>query len=153
MRRPYIFRLEENKAVVRRFIEVLNKKDLSFLVNNLTSPDYFDHLFRRDLKETTKNLEMMCKGFPDFQFTIDDIIAEGDKVWALITFTGIHTGEWMGLAPTGKKVSYTGVTIRRISNGKYAEGWTIYDFLDFYKQLGLVEYTEKAKKLFPQNIS
>jgi C-1 hydroxylase len=68
-----------------------------------------------------------------------------------MTFTGTNTGEWMGLAPTGKKVSYTGVTIRRISNGKYAEGWTIYDFLDFYKQLGLIEYTERAKKLFPKD--
>jgi len=152
MRRPYIFRLEENKAVVRHFIEVLNKKDLSFLVNNLSSPDYFDHSFQRDLEETTRNLEMMCKGFPDFQMTINDIIAEGDKVWALITFTGTHTGEWMGIVPTGKKVSYTGVTIRRISNGKYAEGWTVYDFLDFYKQLGLIEYTENAKKLFPKDV-
>ena len=145
--------LDENKAVVRCFIEVLNNKDLSFLVNNLASPDYFDHTFQRNLEETKKNLEMMCKGFPDFQMTIEDIIAEGDKVWALISFTGTHTGEWMGLSPTGKRVSYYGVTIRRIINGKYAEGWTVNDFLDFYKQLGLIEYTEKARKIFPQNTS
>ena len=94
---------------------------------------------------------MMCKGFPDFQFTIDDIIAEGDKVWALMTFTGTHTGEWMGLSPTGKKVTYEGVTIRRIIDGKYAEGWTVNDFLDFYKELDLIEYTEKAKKLLNLN--
>jgi len=93
------------------------------------------------------------KDFPDFHRTIEDIITEGDKVWVLEKGSATHTGEYRGLAPTGKKITYTGVVIWRIVDGKVVEGWGVYDMLDFYKQLGVIEYTEKAKKLFPKDIS
>jgi predicted ester cyclase len=79
---------------------------------------------------------------------IDDIIAEGDKVWIRITYTGTQTGEFRGLAPTGEKTTMTGVDIYRIDNGKLVEYWNVSDALNFNLTLGLIEYTEKGKQLF-----
>ena len=62
--------------------------------------------------------------------------------------TETHTGEFRGLAPTDKKITFAGVIVYRIVDGKVTESWGVYDLLDFYKQLGVIEYTEKAKKLF-----
>ena len=95
-------------------------------------------------------MNMAFKAFPDFHETIGDIIAEGDKVWARITFTGTHSGEWMGIAPTGKKITTEMVDIFRIVNGKLVEYRDVNNNLDFLKQLGIIEYTEIGKKLFQQ---
>ena len=92
---------------------------------------------------------MLIKGFPDFHMTIEDIIAEGDKVWVRTTNTGTHKGEFRGLAPTDKKFIEAAVWISRMVDGKVVEEWGATDELDFLKQLGIIEYTEKGKKLFP----
>jgi predicted ester cyclase len=144
--------LEENKVIVRTAIEALNKQDLS-LLDDLIVPNYFDHIIQQQGPEWYKrSLAILFKGFPDYHATIEDIIAEGDKVWARITYTGTNTGEYLGFAPTGKKVSYKSVTIKHIVNGKMVEGWTVNDMSDFFKQLGVIEYTEKGKKLFPEDV-
>jgi len=143
--------LEENKAIVHRFIEAVNSKDLASL-DDLISPDYVDMQLqgRESAKQTIK---MFYKGFPDFHVTIDDIIAEGDKVWFRLKATGTHTGDFHGLPPTGKKMTITAVDIFRIVDGKAVQGWTVNDYLNFYKQLGVIEYTEKGKRLFPKDVS
>jgi len=140
--------LEENKAVVRRFIEAYNKHDLSS-IDEFVAPDYVDHTNKVDREGLKQLFNMAFKAFPDWHETIEDIIAEGDKVWIRVTATGTHTGEWMGIAPTGKKVKSEMVDIYRIVNGKHVEGRFVTDQLDFLKQLGAIEYTEKGKKLFP----
>jgi len=89
----------------------------------------------------------------DLRVTIEDIIAEGDKVWVRLGERAIHTGEYRGLAPTGKELSYEVVTIWRIVEGKIIEGWIVYDQMDFLKQLGIIAYTEKGRRLFPEDIS
>jgi len=142
--------LEENKAIVRKAIEALNRQDLS-LVDDLTEPRYYDHIVKQDLAIAKRSLTILSKGFPDYHYTIEDIIAEGDKVCVRVTFTGTHTGEYLGFAPTGKKISYKSVTIKRVVDGKMVEGWTVNDLLDFFKQLGIIEPTEKGKKLFPKD--
>ena len=73
-------------------------------------------------------------------------------MWVRFKATGTHTGEHHGLAPTGKKITETGVDILRIVDGKVIEGWRAHDHLDYFKQLGVIEYTEKAKKLFPKDV-
>ena len=94
-----------------------------------------------------------CKGFikafPDFRGTIEDLIAEGDKVWVRGKYTGTHKGEHFGLAPTGKKVTMTAVAIYSIVDTKVVEMWTLIG-MDFFKGIGAIEYTEKGKKLFPE---
>ena len=132
--------LEKNKAIVRRAIEALNKKNLA-LLDDLMAPDYVDHTHQLQGLESLKQLvEEESKGFPDFHVTVEDIIAEGNKVWVRLKETATHTGEFRGLAPTGKKITYTAVAIWRIVDGKVVEGWEVYDLLDFYKQLGIIEY-------------
>ena len=143
--------LEENKAIVRRFIEAYNKHDLSSF-EDFVAPDFVDHTHHQKGPESLKQLFAMAfKAFPDWHETIEDIIAEGDKVWVHVKTTATHTGEWMGIAPTGKKVTSEMVDIYRIVNGKHVEGRFITDSLDFLKKLGVIEYTEKGKKLFPED--
>ena len=73
-------------------------------------------------------------------------------MWVLVKVMGTHIGEYFGLSPTGKKFTITGVAIRRIVDGKMAEGWDVDDFLDFYKQLDVIEYTARARELFPEDV-
>ena len=96
-------------------------------------------------------MNMLFEAFPDWHETIEDIVAEGDKVWVYVKGTGTHTGEYLGLAPTGKKMTGSGVNIYRIVDGKFVEGWAVEDWMDFQKQLGIIEYTERAKKVFPED--
>ena len=141
--------LEENKAIIRSLYEADNKKDLSIL-DELISPDFFDPTFQLQGPESYKRFEtMFFKGFPDCHETIEDIVAEGDKVWVRFTGKGTHRGEWRGLAPTGKKVTFTGVQIWRIVNGKVVEKNSIIDILDAFKQLGIIKFTEKAEEVLP----
>ena len=148
--------LEENKAIVRKFIEALNKQDLSS-IGDLAAPDYVNHSKDYALEGAIEYTEMILKAFPDFHATIEGIIAEGDKVLARVKITGTHTGEYLGLAPTGKKITVRAVDIWRIVDGKFVEGWTDFNFyrddLNFFKQLGLIEYTETGKKVFPEDVS
>jgi predicted ester cyclase len=131
-------------------LEALNERNLA-LLDELIAPDYVDHTYQlRGGEDVKRFLSMLVKGFPDFHEIIEDIIAEGDKVWVLLKETGTHTGEFRGLAPTGKKFTFMSVHIQRIVDGKIMESWAFSDELSFYKQLGVIEYTEKAKKLFPE---
>jgi len=144
--------LEKNKAIVRRLFEAFNKQDLA-LLDELMAPDYVDHSHQlRGLEGFKQFLTMLIKGAPDMHVTIEDIIAEGDKVWVHVTAKGTHTGEYHGLAPTGKKITFTVVDIWRIVDSKVVEGWHVEDQLDLLRQLGVIEYTEKAKKLFPEDV-
>jgi len=146
--------VEENKAIVRRFIDAYNQQNLDLsddvVASGYVDPDYPQLQGLENLKQM---MNMFFKAFPDFHETIEDIIAEGDKVWVLLTYTGTHKGEWMGLAPTGKKITCRAIDIYRIANGKIAEGRRVpTPDLAFFKQLGLVEYTETGKKLFPEDV-
>ena len=137
--------LEENKAIVRRFIEAYNTQNLD-LWDDLVAPDYIDHILQVEgLENLKQNYSDFFKGFPDTHSTIEDIIAEGDKVCLRYTNTGTHTGKYQGLAPTGKKFKTKSVEIYRIVDGKIVEGWTILDWFthkDFSKQQGVIEYKE-----------
>ena len=143
--------LEENKAIVRRFMESYNKRNLD-IFDELVATDYFDHVFEQQGRENLRQLFTMAfEAFPDWYESIEDIIAEGDRVWVRVKATGTHTNEWnlLGaiLPPTGKKITMMMVFIWRISGGKLVEGWEVDDNLDFLKQLGVIEYTEKGKPL------
>ncbi len=141
--------MEKNKEIVRGFIEAYNARNLG-LVDDFVSPDYIDHeknIGREGLKQL---IAMGINAFPDWYETVEDIIAEGDKVWVLLTYTGTHKGEFMGLNPTGKKITSKAVDIYRIVNGKLEEYWNVTDNLNIFKQVGAVEVTEKGKHIFPE---
>jgi len=109
--------LEENKALIHKGIEALNKKDLT-VIEELIAPDYVDHTNPlRDGEDIKQFYNKVFKDLPDFQRTIEDIIAEGDKVWARFRITAT--------SPAGKKIELSTVTIYRIANGKIVESWSV----------------------------
>ena len=141
--------MEKTKAIVRRFIEAYNKRNLD-LIDDFVAPDYVDHTNKVDREGLKQLFNMGLTAFPDWHETIEDIIAEGDKVWVRLSYTGTHKGEFMGLPPTGKKITSKAVDIYRIVNGKLAEYWNVTDNINIFKQIGAIEYTEAGKKLFPE---
>jgi len=143
--------LEENKGIVRKWFEATNEQNLS-LYDDLVATDFVDHTRQiQGLENVKQFVTMVFKAFPDFHAEIEDIIAEGDKVWVRVKITMTHALEYRGIAPTGKKITETSVSINRIVDGKIVEQWYVTDDMDFYKQLGIIEITEKGKKLFPEN--
>lgn len=144
--------LAENKAIVRRFIEAYNERSLD-LLDDLVASDYVDQIWHMEGLESLKQgLELGFQGFPDWHEEIDDVIAEGDKVWVRVTYTGTHSGIFRGVAPTGKQISITGLMIYRIADGKLVEGWDLSDYLALLMQIGAIAYTEEAKALSPEDV-
>ena len=133
---------EQNKALVRRLEEVFNRGNMS-MVDELFAPDFVEH---EELppgippgREAVKQLTTMFRSaFPDFKATIDDIVAEGDKVVIRQTWSGTHKGEFMGVPPTGKSVSFGVIDIIRIAGGKFVEHWGQMDMMGMMQQLGAI---------------
>ncbi len=131
--------VERNKALVRRLVEAWNTRNWA-VFDEVMAPDYVDHYALPGLKpgrEAYKEAQISTtNAFPDFQFTIEDMIAEGDKVVVRLTFSGTHRGEFAGIAPTGKRVTYTHIRILRVVRGKFVEDWGFSDRLGALQQLG-----------------
>jgi steroid delta-isomerase-like uncharacterized protein len=141
---------EQNKAVVRRtFEELWNKGNLQ-LANELFSPNYAHHDpstpdVGRGPESEKKRATLYRNAFPDLRLTVEDLVAEGETVVARWSCHGTHKGELDGIAPTGKQITITGVTIARFENGKMVEGWVNWDALGMMQQLGVVPEIAKAK--------
>jgi steroid delta-isomerase-like uncharacterized protein len=143
---------ETNKTVVRRlFDEVWNKGNLALLNEIIardhanTGPGTLPGLPTGP--EGTKQLVTVYRNaFPDVRFTIDEQIAEGDKVVTRWTAHGTHKGELVGIPATGKSSTVTGIAVDRIENGKIAENWAIFDQFGMMQQLGVIPMPEAAGK-------
>jgi len=134
--------LEENKAIVRKMFETINKHDLASL-DELMAPDFVLRMHGQQTQGWAVGRQVVqneIKAFPDFHVAIEDIIAEGDKVFVRLRETGTHKSEYRGLAPTSNKLSYAVAATWRIVEGKIAEGWIIYDQMEFLRQLGAIEW-------------
>ena len=132
---------EENKAAFRRITEAFSTGDLSTF-DELISPQFVEHNpapGQESGPEGMKQLAAMFRiAFPDMQVTIEDLIAEGDKVVGRITARGTHRGEFLGAAPTNKVVTMQEIHIGRFSDGKMVEHWGLEDSLGLMQQLGLI---------------
>jgi steroid delta-isomerase-like uncharacterized protein len=134
--------VEENKAMVRRLCEELvNRGDLS-VVDEIFATDFVN---RSPATGTTSDREgikqyiaMVRGAFPDYHNIIEDLIAEGDRVVARVICRGTHRAEFMGIAPTGKVVAFSAVSIFRFVGGKVVERWNNTDDLGLLQQLGMV---------------
>ena len=133
---------EENKALVRRFIEEVWSKGNLAVIDKLLATNFVLHDpppgVTPDLEGYKQWVSMTRTGLPNLHSTIEDLIAEGDKVASRWTASGMHKGELMGIAPTGKQVTVTGISIDRIVGGKIAEEWGKMDMLGMMQQLGVV---------------
>jgi steroid delta-isomerase-like uncharacterized protein len=146
--------VEENKAIMRRFIEAYNNRNLE-IFEELVAADFIDHTHQQTGREKFKKLFTMAfEGFPDWYEEIEDMVAEGEKVWVRVKATGTHTGDWtlfgVPLPASGNKITMRMVFFFRIVDGKLVETGELDDQLDFFNKLGFIEYTEKGKKLFPE---
>ncbi len=145
---------EENKALVRRYAdELLNRKNLD-LFDEIFAPSFVRYGAEPNQVSGVEDLKqffvMMRSGFPDFQVTIEDLIAaEGDKVVLRFTFRGIHQGEFMGVSPTGNQVAMSGIDIFRIADGKIVELWNQEDVLGMMQQMGAIPVTGQSEEASP----
>lgn len=131
---------EENKAVVRQFIEeVVNGGNLA-LIDELVGGEFVTHnqfpgVTSRSRDSIKEFVALSRRGLPDGHWTIDDLIAEGDKVVWRWTAHATHRGEFLGMTPTGKHVMWSGITIFRVVGGKIVERWAESDALGLMQQL------------------
>ena len=131
---------EENKALVRSVYDAINAKD----------PDALDGLMAADMNSNTRfphadgglqgfkeSFKAALASFPDYAITIDDQIAEGDKVVTRYTASGTQEGDFMGVAPTGERVELVGIDIDRIEDGKIVEHWSEASLDELMVKLGV----------------
>jgi len=136
----FLLTIEDNLEIGCKMMEAVNKQDLK-LLDDLLVPEYVNQQIKVQSREDLKQkLRRQYRGFPDVYRTMEDIIADEDTVWIRVKITGTHTGEYRGIAPTGKKMTFACIDTFKIVDGKIAEAWHVYDFLDFYRQLGVIEY-------------
>ncbi len=135
---------EENKALVRRSIdEMFNKGNLG-VADELTAPDYVEHDasnpgdWGRGPDLAKQGATIFRTAFPDLHIAIDDMVAEGDRVAFRWTAHGTHKGAFFGISATGKQVTFTGISISRIADGKVQEGWAVWDTMGLLRQLGAI---------------
>jgi steroid delta-isomerase-like uncharacterized protein len=132
---------EENKASVRKYRQAHNQNKLEAL-DALVAQDLVSHSALPGLPPGLAGGKLAHQGFlgafPDTQTTTEDLIAEGDKVVERYTARGTHTGDFMGVPPTGKKFSIESIVIYRFANGKIVEMWGLNDVQSLMMQLGLM---------------
>jgi steroid delta-isomerase-like uncharacterized protein len=128
--------VEGNKRLMHRFFEAINKGN-NAVWDELCAPGYVYHHNMGDMtiEQSKQYITSMLAAFPDLNGSIDDMIAEGDKVAARYTMRGTHKGAFRGIAPTGKRITITGLEIDRVAGGKFVETWGCSDTLGLMAQL------------------
>lgn len=132
----------DNKDVARRYYdEVLNKRNLD-LLDDLAVEDYIEHdpfpgqgNGRADLKA---RVQLLHNAFDPLEFTIEDVVAEGDKVVVRWTNAGTHTGSFLGIPPTNQDFAIAGIDIHVVRDARLAEHWHVVDQLTQLQQMGLI---------------
>ncbi|PKB81553.1 MAG: hypothetical protein BZY88_06450 [SAR202 cluster bacterium Io17-Chloro-G9] len=133
---------EENKALFRRFIDDIMKNKKIDVIDELMDANFIEHNPIQGVPPGIAGMKdlmgMFFAAFPDLDSTIDLLVAEGDLVAGRMTTTGTHTGDFMGIPATGKRVNFTETHIVRIANGKAVEHWGNQDDMAMMQQLGVI---------------
>jgi predicted ester cyclase len=137
--------LTANKAAFQRFHDAANTGDIEVIskaIDEFVAPDA---VIRTPLPIDATGADalkqiwaMLLRIYPDIHLTVEDLIAEGDKVVGRTTVTGTHQGEFMGVAPTGNSVTYNEMFIFRFADGRVVETWGVVDVYAQMKQLGVI---------------
>lgn len=138
----------ENKAISRRGVEEIWNKGNLAVVDELIASEFVNHVAGAEEVRGPEGMRQFAtayrSAFPDLNLTIEDQIAEEDKVVTRWTGRGTHRGELQGIPPTGKQATVTGMTLERIVNGKVVEAWDQFDTLGMLQQLGVIPAPEQA---------
>ena len=140
--------IESNKLLMRKFAEFINSAS-NQLAEELISPEAI--FFVPGRPEPMRGpagylaiIGMMRAGFPDIQWSLDEVIAEGDKVAARFTMRGLHQGEFFGVPPSGKRIEVKAMNFYRIADGKFVEEHGQPDLLGLLQQIGAVPAQKSA---------
>ena len=133
----------DNKAIIRRFYEELWDERNLEIIDQMVAPSHAlqvpSHSGSAMGPAAYKSqIQMYRQGFPDLEFTIEDLIGEGEKVVCCWTMSGTHQGEFMGVPATGKRMSVDGVTIHNVTNGKIMDSYVSLNLWDMMQQLGTI---------------
>jgi steroid delta-isomerase-like uncharacterized protein len=145
---------EENKALLRRFIEIWNTGNVA-MADEFVSADLVDHSLPPGLPPGLAGFKLLVGGFraafPDLRITIDDLMAQGDKAAARVTFRGTQQGEFQGIPPTDKSFTMGAIGMLRFKNGEVVEHWATLDLLSLLTQLGVApaQHNLPYKSLWP----
>ncbi len=133
---------EDNKALVQRFVDEVQSAGNIDLIDEVCSPEFVNHSAPPGIPPDCEGIKILTsmfrEAFPDSYFTVEDMVAEGDKVVTRKTFHGTHEGEFIGIPPSGRAVSMGLIDIVRISDGKVVEHWSMGDSLGMMQQLGVI---------------
>jgi predicted ester cyclase len=136
---------EGNKATVRRLVEEVQNRHRLECIEEFFDLNFINHLEASEQSSAFNAVErakivfgQLFTAFPDLHATIQDQVAEGDKVVTRKIFRGTHQGEFMGVAPTGRQIEFAVIDILRLENGKIVEHWAVQDRLALMQQLGLL---------------
>ncbi|HVQ50265.1 MAG TPA: ester cyclase [Mycobacterium sp.] len=134
-----------NKATFQRFHEAANTGDVDHLAKTIDEIVAPDAVIRTPLPIDATGAEllkhvwaMLFRVYPDIHLTVEDLIAEGDRVVARNTVTGTHRGEFMGVSPTGRSIEYDEIFIFRFADGRVVETWGVVDVYAQMKQIGVL---------------
>ena len=136
-----------NKETVRRLYEEVGNQGRLELIDEIAWPDHIEHNpFPRQSQgaEGLKQRISMIRAAFNLRFTIEHLIAEGDKVAVMWSNQGTHVGEWFGFAPTGKRVETHGVDIFLLRDGRLAEHWDVVDTVNFLASVGALQASPAA---------
>ena len=140
--------IEQNKAVVRRLYQALadGPQAMEAVRAEVFAPNAVSHFSGQTLDYAAHAQfdAMVAAAFPDRRYTVEDLLAEGDKVVVRFTTGGTHLGEFQGIPPTGKSGFVTGITICRVESGKIVEQWVEFDQLGLLQELGIIPTAEHA---------
>lgn len=132
--------MEKNKTIVQRFINEFQTNGREKIAREILADDFVDHSaippFTTDRDGVIQLFRMLRSAFGEFRAEIHDQIAEDDKVVTRKTFYGKHTGEFMGIAPTNRRIELGVIDILRLADGRFKEHWCQVDFAGLMKQIG-----------------
>ena len=134
-----------NKAAFGRFHDAVNTGDVEVISKTIDEVVDADLLFHAPVPAGVTGAQalrqvwaVLLRAFPDIHVAVEDLIAEGDKVVARNTVTGTHLGEYRGVSPTGRSVTYQEIFVVRFAGGRIAEIWGVVDVYSQMRQLGLI---------------
>ena len=132
---------EKNKRLVRKFVEEFQSGNNESVAEELLAPDFVDHSpfpgVAPDRDGVKRLFAALHVAFPDLRATIHDQLAEGDRVATRKTFRGTHRGEFLGISPTGRAVTFDVIDIVRMDKGRIAEHWNVVDLMGLLQQIGV----------------